>query len=418
MKTFKLAFASIICAAVTACNSGSENVHVSDQSEPQSGSWRGIISLNDSIELPFIFDWEARDSSYKMTIHNGEERIKVTDISTEGDSMKIVLPVFANYLVVARGNNRMEGYYVKPDAKNYRLPFKAVHGDTARFETGEDNCCDINNKWRLEFSPGTEDKEDAIAYFDQQGTQVEGSVLTPYGDYRYLEGVLTGDKMQLSTFDGAFLYYFEGHVKDGQEMEGMFYSGRSYSEPWRAYRDEDFELPDPDTLTWLSEGYDSVSFSFPTLDGDTLKLSDQRFKGKPVIVQVMGSWCPNCMDETRYLNRIYGHYHSQGLEIVGLTFERAKDRQTALARARKMKEDLEIEYPVLLAGATREDKASEALPMLTNFMSYPTAIYLDREHKVVKIHTGFSGPGTPVYDKFVARDKSTIEKLVNPEEYQ
>lgn len=415
MKKLSILTLALSAIGFTACNNSNENVHVSDKSEPESGTWRGSISLNDSIDLPFIFEWKTKDSLYSMSIRNGEERIEVKDITKIGDSLKIQMPVFANYIIAAKGNNKMEGYFVKPDAKNYRLPFSASFGDSARFESVTENCCDINNKWRVEFSPGTEEQDDAIAYFEQEGSRVEGTVMTPTGDYRYLDGVLSGNKMKLSTFDGAFLYYFESKVEGGQEMEGRFYSGRSHMEPWRAYRDEDFELPDADTLTWLREGYDSLSFSFPDLSGDSLSLSDQRFEDKPVIVQIMGSWCPNCMDETRYLKQVYDRYHNEGLEIVGLTFERARDRKTALLRAQKMKDDLQIPYPVLLAGATRDDNAAEALPMLNHIMSYPTTIYLNRDHEVVKIHTGFNGPGTPVYEKFVAENKSTIERLVRPQ---
>jgi len=119
------------------------------------------------------------------------------------------------------------------------------------------------------------------------------------------------------------------------------------------------------------------------------------------------------MDESRYLKDIYRQYHHEGLEIVGLTFERARNKATAKKRAQKMVDDLELPYPVLMAGYTREDKAAEALPMLNHVMSYPTAIYLDKDHQVVKIHTGFSGPGTPVYEKYTAENKAFIEDLVN-----
>lgn len=384
---------------------------------PEEGTWRGIISLNDSTEVPFNFELNREeDSTYSMVIQNGEERIEVLDVEEFTDSLKFTLPVFANYIVVRKGEKEMSGEYVRPDAQNYRLPFRAVFGENLRFKVSGENCCDINEKWRVEFSPDTDEETPAIAYFQQKDTYVEGTFLTETGDYRYLQGALEDDRLQLSAFDGVHIFYFDADIESGQRIKGMFYSGRSHVEPWVAYRDEDFELSDPDSLTYLKEGYESLSFSFPSLDGDTLSLGDPRFSGKPVIVQVMGSWCPNCMDESRYLKSIYNEYHHEGLEIVGLTFERARDKETALKRARKMKDDLRLPYPVLLAGATRDDNAGEALPMLNHIMSFPTSIYLDRNHKVVKIHTGFSGPGTPVYDEFVAKDKSIIEDLLSPRE--
>ncbi len=408
MKKLMIVF---IVVSAWGCNSPTP----SPESEPEvyRGLWRGEIALNDSILLPFNFEWITEDSVNTMIIRNGEERIEVNEITTVGDSLKIQMPVFANYFMVKKEGRRLTGYFVKPDAQNYRLSFEALKGDSARFRIREPNCCDINEKWRVQFDPNTGEQQDALAYFQQKGTHVTGTVLTETGDYRYLEGSLTGNQLRLSTFDGSNLYYFEASIEDGQKMEGRFYSGRSYMAPWIAFRDQDFELADADTLTYLKEGYDTFSFGFPDLKGDTLSLQDEQFKGKPVIVQIMGSWCPNCMDESRYLSEVYDEHHEDGLEIVGLTFERAKDRETAIKRARRMIDDLDIQYPVLLAGATREDRAGDILPMLNHVMSFPTTIYLNRDHEVVKIHTGFAGPGTPVYDEFVASNQLLINQLVD-----
>jgi thiol-disulfide isomerase/thioredoxin len=127
----------------------------------------------------------------------------------------------------------------------------------------------------------------------------------------------------------------------------------------------------------------------------------------------MGSWCPNCLDESLYLKDQFEKYHEQGLEVVGLTFERARNYETALKRAKKMERDLKLPYPILLAGATRKDNAAELLPMLNHIMSYPTSIYLNKNHKVVKIHTGFAGPGTPLYEDFLAENDKFIQALIN-----
>ncbi len=403
MKRFLFALSSL---AFFACTQQKQD------NQPISGTWRGTIALNDSTHLPFNFKWTSEDSSYTMTILNGQEQIKTDQIKTEGDSLVIHLPVFANYFKVHKGAERMDGYYINPDAKGYRLPFNAMARDSTRFKVKEKNCCDINKKWAVKFSPGTEEEYPAIGYFEQQGTHVEGTFMTETGDYRYLQGVLSGDQLQLSTFDGAHLFYFKGTIESGQKINGRFFSGRSWQEPWVAYRDDDFQLRNADSLTYLKEGYETISFSLPDTEGKTVSLDDPRFAGKPVIVQIMGSWCPNCMDESRHLREVHKQYNAEGLEIVALTFERAQNKETALKRASKMKADLQLPYPVLMAGYTREDKAEEALPMLNHVMSYPTAIYLDKDHKVVSIHTGYSGPGTPVYDKYSAENKLLVERLV------
>lgn len=379
---------------------------------PNAGIWKGEISLNDSTVLPFNFELDkVSDSSYSMLLFNADEEIDA-QLEWHSDSLKITLPVFANYFMVAYDGESMNGFFIKPDADNYRLPFKAHYGDSARFRVKSPKCCDINEKWAMKFSPDSEEETPAIAYFEQFGANVKGTVLTETGDYRYLQGVLDGEHLRLSAFDGSNLYLFDARIEDGQQFKGLLYSGRSSVKPWVAYRDDSFTLRNADSLTYLKEGYDSFNFNFADLDGKSLSLNDKRFENKAVIVQIMGSWCPNCMDETRYLLEVYDQYKDRGLEVVGITFERAANLEVARKRVDKMITDLDINYPVLIGGATREDKAAEKLPMLNHIISFPTTIYLNKKHEIVKIHTGFTGPGTPVFEDFKQKNKAFIEEML------
>ena len=47
------------------------------------------------------------------------------------------------------------------------------------------------------------------------------------------------------------------------------------------------------------------------------------FKDKVVLVQLMGSYCPNCLDETKFYSKYYEANKDKGLEIVALAFEKA-----------------------------------------------------------------------------------------------
>ncbi len=396
---------------LNACQPPSAGTPAPKESSPQNGLWRGVIALNDSIELAFNFRWPQRADS--LFIYNDEETIKAAVDSLGPDRFRVQMPVFANYLLFQATEEGLEGQYVNPDAEQYRLPFHATYGDTFRYQSSQKPCCAPDGRWAVQLETQTGDPKPAIAHFESNGPNVAGTFLTETGDYRYLSGSISGDTMRLSAFDGAHLFYFEARLSEDSLRQGLFYSGRSYQAHWYAYHDSTLQLSDPDTLTYLKEGYENIAFSFPTLSGgDTLSLDDDRFAGHPVVVQIMGSWCPNCMDESRYLRQVYQQYYDQGLRMVGLTFERARNRATALERARKMKRDLQLPYPILLAGATRKDKAEEALPMLNHVMSYPTTIYLDEKHRVQKIHTGFSGPGTPVYPEFVRENKAFLQRLV------
>ncbi len=380
----------------------------------EEGDWRGQIAMNDSINLPFTFALRLMGKdSFAFHIPNARDTVKATLRRFGQDSFRVDFPVFANYLTGRITDSTLRGEFVNPDASDYRLPFQAHLGQGGRFRGIAPSDIAYAGDWATWFSPPGRQSKPAIAFFESHGSAIFGNFRTETGDYRFLEGQQRGDSLYLSTFDGMLLYYFAIHL--GDTLEGVMYSGRSYYAPFKAYRDSTFHLRDPDSLTYLKEGYQKLEFALPRVGqlSDSLNLKDPRFEGKAVVVQIMGSWCPNCLDEGRYLRELYKRYRGEGLEIVGLTFERAADRATAEKRALKFIRDLDLPYPILLATATRQEKAEEVLPMLNHIMSYPTTLYLNRRHELVRIHTGFSGPGSPVYEHFVRENDAFIQQLLN-----
>ncbi|NRA91741.1 MAG: TlpA family protein disulfide reductase, partial [Psychroserpens sp.] len=167
-------------------------------------------------------------------------------------------------------------------------------------------------------------------------------------------------------------------------------------------------------LTFLREGYDTLEFSFPDANGNMVSLDDERFEDKVVVVQIMGTWCPNCLDESKYYSQYYNTKNDDNVEMVALAFEYSKTEEKAFQSIQRLKEDVGIDYPILLAqyGTSSKQKAQEKLPMLNHVLSYPTSIFIDKQGKVRKIHTGFNGPATG--DKFIEfkRDFTTfLEQL-------
>ena len=113
-------------------------------------------------------------------------------------------------------------------------------------------------------------------------------------------------------------------------------------------------------------------FSFPDLNGKLVSDTDERFRGKVVIVAIGGSWCPNCHDEAPFLMELYRKYHKLGLEIVGLSFEDGELLKDP-ARLRAFVRKYGIEYPMLLAGETTELNAK--IPQAVNLNAWPTTFY-------------------------------------------
>ena len=90
------------------------------------------------------------------------------------------------------------------------------------------------------------------------------------------------------------------------------------------------------------------TFSFKDINGNAVSLSEPRFKGKVVLVQLMGSWCPNCMDETRFLSGFYDEYHGKGVEIVALAYERSTDFARSQTSLRSFQQRFQVKYPMLI----------------------------------------------------------------------
>jgi peroxiredoxin len=337
--------------------------------------------------------------------------ITVDEVSYKNDSVFIKMPVFEGIINAKIEGEKLSGLFIIPE-KDREMLFTASPNSN-RFEETKPASEDISGVWETTFSPNSEeDRYIAKGIFKQNGQKITGTFRTTTGDYRFLEGVINGNEFEMSTFDGAHAFYFRGKIKE-DTLKGVFFSGNHWSEPFEAKRNAAYELPDENTLTYLKEGYDTVEFSFPDENGTMISLSDDRFKNKVVVLQIMGTWCPNCLDESKYLAQYYKE-HSKDLEIIGLAFEYVKTEEKAFANINRLKERIGITYPILLAqvGSSSKAKANDKLPMLNHVLSYPTTIILDKNGKVRKIQTGFNGPATGErYTKFKAEFESLIANL-------
>jgi thiol-disulfide isomerase/thioredoxin len=156
-----------------------------------------------------------------------------------------------------------------------------------------------------------------------------------------------------------------------------------------------------------------VDFHLPDLDGATVSPNDARFKGKVLMVQIMGSWCPNCVDETKLLNEVHRTYSGRGLEVIAVAFEKYTDHEKATNGLRRFREALGVEYPIVYGGMASKENASEKLPFLDHIMSYPTCIFVDRNGMVRRIRTGFYGPGTGEhFDNYRRNLHAFVESLL------
>ena len=382
------------------------------------GEWRATLKTNLGAEIPFNF--KVTDSAGKklIDIKNGEERFRVDEIQITNDSVIIQMPLFESEIRAAIVGKKLSGKWIKhlKDSSS-EMQFAAVPDASWRFfNTDVATKFNLTGRWSTTFL--SQDKKDttiAIGEFKQEGTKLTGTFLTTTGDYRFLEGTVSKDKLYLSCFDGSHAYLFTGKIENNNTISsGTFYSGLSSVETWFAQQDEHAMLPDAYFLTALKPGFERLEFDFPNLDGKIVSLSDPKFKNKVVVIQFFGSWCPNCMDETAYLSSFYNRYKNKGVEVVGLAYERSTNLERSKKSVKRLKNRFNVNYDMLITGYTNDkEEVAKSLPMLNKFLAFPTTVLIDKTGKVRKIHTGFSGPGTGQhYIDFTTEFESNINDLL------
>ena len=376
------------------------------------GYYRVVLEVQDNEKLPFIINVTSKNT---LEVYNAEEVIQVDEVRYSNDSVYIQTPVFEGYIAAKITSKGFKGSFIK-ESLDRIVPVIAEKNNEVRFPIeNESKPVDMSGIWEMNFHGGSDDDEYiGKGIFEQSGNNVTGNIQTTTGDYRYLEGVVDGDTYKLSVFDGAHAFLFTGNVKDST-LNGIFYSGNHWKKNFTAKRNSTYELPSANSLTYLKEGYDKFAFSFPDENGNLISLEDDRFKDKVTIVQIMGSWCPNCLDESKYYTQYLRENEGNGVEFIALAFEISKTPEKAFQRINRLKERIGIEYPIVLAQYGGSDKklAQEKLPMLNHVLSYPTSIFVDKKGNVRKIHTGFNGPATgQKYIDFKNEFESFLDQLL------
>lgn len=388
------------------------------------GIWRGELQRSDGKVIVTNFEVSRANDSPAIFILNAEERLKADDIRVEGDSVFIKLPFFdSQFRLKLEGGSRVSGKWIKTLAdRDVVLPFTAQNNQPYRFKiTSGKPPVNVAGRWAATFTDTVSGRSTpSVGIFAQSGNRLTGSFLTPYGDYRYLEGVVDGDSLKLSGFDGGYALLFTAKVgTDGSIHDAGFFSGAGpATQKWQAVKDPQAALPDAAAVVHVREGAEPrLDFTFKDSDGVPVSIKEDRFRNKVVIVQILGSWCPNCLDETAFLVDLYNEHKEKGLEVIGLAYERTEDFARSQAAVRNFMRRLKVNYPVLITPVAVGDplRVEKTLPQIDNIPAFPTSIFIGRDGKIAVIHAGFSGPATgrEEYEKQKKEYYHIVEELLS-----
>jgi thiol-disulfide isomerase/thioredoxin len=403
-----LQLAMILAALVIAFTSGVAPAQPSAQAP--SGLWDASMqTLAGSVDFAVELTWEG--DQLKAALLNASDRQQFTSATWDGRLLTLRFDYYDGTLTARRiVAEKMEGEYSRQTSHGIvHLPLTmAPHRDV--FFDKPWVGPSLTGEWTFH-RPGEQGTERiTLAEFQQQkvgnadGQVIVTGIFEPVsGDTGLLHGFVFraeagSPRFHLSRFDGIHVLAFDGEFLPDGRLKGQIGSGKSGISPFTATRSNQASGVDPNVqgskLTRVSDPQQAFRFSGSDASGKTLDQNSPEFKGKALIIDIFGTWCPNCHDEAPVLEKIYERYRGEGLVIVGLAYEYTADQ----ARDQRLMEIYRAKYglsfPMLLAGTTADGQIAQTLPQLIDFGAYPTTIFLDRQGRVHAIHAGFSGPAT------------------------
>ncbi len=404
------------------------------------GLWRGVLTSPGG-ELPFGLEISSTTTpgaaqapetagTWSATVWNGPERVPLSGVDVRGREVVLRFEGYDSRIVAqldGRGET-LKGHWEKTGASGVgTMPFEAKKSTSSaalRFrplaEVGLAESAhaalvpSIAGNWAIDLTDD-EGTTPAVGELSQNGATVVGTLRTPTGDHRFLEGSYEGGVLRLSAFDGGHAFLYRARATESGTLDGDFWSRDAYHATWTARKARDGEviLPDAWNAIGLNNSEGAFRFTFPDLEGKSVGLSDPRFTGKVVLVNLFGSWCPNCNDEAPLLAAWHREYRDRGLEVIGLAYEVTGNVERDRELVRRFAKRHGTEYPLLLAGTSDKKAAGATLPDLSAVAAFPTTIFIGRDGKVRKIHSGFDGPGTGKHFEALQKEfVATIEELL------
>jgi thiol-disulfide isomerase/thioredoxin len=373
------------------------------------GRWDAVVTVN-GVDVPFPFEIVADASGLKGSFFNGERRITSTAGRVENGVLVLTFAQYAGTLRAELKDGQLTGEYQRPPTRGGVLPFRAVRAPATR--PAAVKAPSIDGTW-IVTAKSTKGEKAWRLIAKQSGANVSATILRVDGDTGTLTGSYRDGRFLLSHFSGARPLLLEitpaadGTLKLRQNGEAdTLTAARENSERARAIG----APTDTARHTSVKNASEPFRFSFPDLDGKIVSNTDPKFAGKVLLINISGSWCPNCHDEAPFLASLYRKYRGQGLEIVTLSFEEA-DQLANPTRLRAFVKTYGLEYTVLLAG--EPEQAPEKLPQTVNLNAFPTTFLIGRDGRVRGTHAGFPSPGSGAFYKKAEEEITRqVEKLL------
>jgi thiol-disulfide isomerase/thioredoxin len=379
------------------------------------GRWDATFVL-DQTAIPFRLDISGEGATLAGILYNGDLKLTTTSTAYEDGNVTLNFDQYPVHIAATLNNGQLAGTidgHFGPQHGVISYPLTARRHVDAPAAALSD-VPSIAGTWEIEHESAKGEKAWRFVVH-QNGADVSASILRIDGDTGALVGRYRDGKFELSHFDGSRPIVAEVVTQPDGSLRIQLHGGFVPTEPliaWRPNTARAKQLPEPTdffTNTRVRDVNEPFSFRFPDVNGKLVSSDDAQFRGKPYLVVVTGTWCPNCHDEAPYLVQLYNTYHSKGLEIVALDFE--EPEQQDLRRARAFIKKYNIPYTFLIAGAPAE--LHEKVPQAVNLDTWPATFFVGKDGRVREIHSGFAAPASGEFNAELRSEfTSEIESLL------
>ncbi len=371
------------------------------------GEWDATVAVND-VSVPFRFELSAAQTANASgAFFNGDDRVRSTSGTYSGNHLSLRFDQLGSTLEATWAGQTLSGSYARAGRSSYA--FSAVpHTARAAISANQPS---IAGQWEIAIS-GPKGENAWWLFVRQSGAEVSASILRVDGDTGFLAGRFKNGKFVLSHFSGARPLLLEVTPEPDGSLS-LLEDGKKRYSALKSAAARSKHLPEPaDPSRWTSvkDPTQPLRFSAPDLTGKIVSEADPVFKGKVVLVNIMGSWCPNCHDEAPFLVELYRRYHARGLEIVALSFEDG-EQLTNPTRLRAFIQTYRVPYITLLGGEPGDVRSRS--PQAVNLNTWPATFFVGRDGLVHGAHAGFASKATgKAHEQLKIEVRGTIEKLL------
>ncbi|MFZ4689276.1 MAG: peroxiredoxin family protein [Polymorphobacter sp.] len=374
-----------------------------------SGTWRVSIAMPGGA-LPFGLEVKQSGTNVTAVLLNPPERMRVEQVSLDGDTLVLAFPSYGSRVTLRRGSDdRITGEaYLARSTGFATLPVSGERGTWRFVAAPAKPAADLSGRWQMAY--GTAAQRGQID-LRQSGNRVTGSVQLPSGDFRYLAGDISGNRLALSTFDGNAATLWTATIADGKLTGAMFTAtGSKAGTAWTASRAGKANMA---AVTVETAAVKRLAFRFPDSKGRMVSLADARYRGKVVVITLGGAWCPNCHDEATFMGPYATRRQREGLEVIALQFEYGDDQARAFRLMDSFAARYKLPYPLLLAGQPTPESSKAALPGVGPIKVYPSTLFIGRDGTLREVHVGWAGPATGALNVAAKREfDETVSKLL------